>query len=269
MISILGVLRVLIYVIILAVLYLVFMKPQLLANIIIRNYPKNITVTLDKNYTTEYFRGFEVYHLNDTVYKPKTPVVVFITGGLFIMSNPEMALMQRLNRDCRIVTFNHPVRFKVDTNDIITFIYDLIKEHVFKRYKGVHKEGIIIMGHSAGSFYGAILTQLIRSNTNIPVHRFIAVNGFFGSTTTNVLLFKLMSLYYIERGLLYKLPERVPADEVVIISTRLDFLRESSEVYAAKNLVKLQLFDGDHHSVYKINRHESKSIIDFINTKLV
>lgn len=279
MISVLGVISIIVYLLLFTLMGVLVFHPQAVANVIIRNYPSALNdavvkasaaATSPAPFKVRKYRQSDVYTFNDETYERGSPLLVFISGGMFIMVRPELMAIQKFPSSRRIVTFTYPVRFKECTVDIVDYIRDLIVNYLPACYESDPPTKVYLMAHSAGAFYAIMLLQLMHdTNKKFPfdVVKFIGINGFYGSGTTKTLLFKVLSMCYVEKSLPYRVPASIvdKVNRVHIITTTDDFIRDSSETFALNNGLVAHVIKGDHTSLNKLTKPESAAMFEYIN----
>lgn len=273
MISIFSVISFIIYTTLCMCVAVLVWKPQLVANIIIRNYPSQLySDASDAEYVEHEYRDSKVYTYNDTGYEPGSPVIIYLNGGMFVMMSPELRALQEFTHRRRLVTFTHPVRFDAETRDIVEYIRDLIVNYIPTLYAKDPPKEYFIVAHSAGAFYAILMIRLINGSTkhdssNMYISRFIGINGFYGSSTTKFLMFKLLSVGYVEKDLPTPVPLSIASytDRIHVLTNTDDFIRDSSEAFAHNNGASLRVMPGDHTSLYTLSKPESVKMFEYLN----
>lgn len=274
----LNILSITVWCLFLFLLYTIVMKPQIIANFYKKIYPETVSVyNLDEFENlkiTPYKNDYKIYKFNDSTFASKTPVVVYVCGGVFVRSSPELKIVHEMSKkiqNLRIVAFTFPVRFSATTEEILAFMNELIFDYLMALYNDTRD--LIFVAHSSGAFFShrLIYDAIVAAQFN--VKKFIAINGFFGSNVTDNFLYKLASWYYVENYGKYKLKEDTVTAQMAtlmtLISNENDFLLAVNENMAKKNNIALKVFKGNHSTVSNINDEENPKMIEYITNAII
>lgn len=266
-----GLIKFVLLSVVMFVLFAVLVKPQIIANIYNKTYPEQFNpvdvTTLPDVKVVAYERDYKVYRFNESSADVDSPVVVFISGGFFVRSLPELDLLNRLSKRRAVVAFTYPVRFAHTIQQMRDYVRRVICDYVTV----VHPtKEVVLVAYSAGAFLALMFAQdNHEQQLGVRIVKFIGVNGFYGSDSVSSVLLKAPSLYYVQEWGRVRPPMRVHADRVHVLTTTRDFVRGSSERMASANLVTAETFDGDHVTFLKTNLPASAAMVDRVNHHLL
>lgn len=248
--------------------FVIIIKPQVLANVYIKYYPEIIsTYKIDdfKNLKViEYENKYKIYKFNEDTAEKNSPIVVFITGGFFVRSSPELKILSQITNKRILVTFNYPVLFDNTMTECYNFIKRVICDYITMVYP---TKDIILLSHSAGSFYSLLFDQdNHENNLKINIKKFIGVNGFYGNQSFSNFIYKLGSWYYLEKNSKLKLNSRINTKDCLVLTTTNDFLKTSSEYISKENNIKISVYEGNHTTFSDINDINNKTLLNTINS---
>lgn len=179
----------------------------------------------------------------------KTRVIVDIPGGAFIDANPNLTPFINMNLSYDVFSLEYPVLFDYTFEDSLKYLSNTLTFILDKIETEYPNAKITLFGHSAGAYFSALLINKFAAR----IDSFITINGYFGKSTISNEVLKVLDGVYltsITKKPKYEVAALSNNVDLFIVTSTNDFLKESSEYYAALNGIKAHVYTGGHGFFY-------------------
>lgn len=242
-------------------LYLIFYWPRDL----VKHFNKSISphivhfdYTLDKNIRVEEFGDdpkYKLFAIGSHV-NPNRSVIVFIPGGSFVRSEPDLSTLVELSENNNVITCNYPILFENSVTYTKSFL-DKFLTMVHERYPN---SKLTLIGLSAGAFYAA---QLLNDNKhNHYVERFVGVSGYYGRKYTNIFLLKWLDFLYLRE--LPPIQTPLSCEKIMLITGDVDMLKNDTIQFAKTLNITPNVYSGGHELFGNNTKSQHRQLISDI-----
>lgn len=242
-------------------IFIILLYPKFILNIFMENYDY-LTYTYnstDQTMSTYTYKGYEIFCFNEQSQNENEPICIYMTGGLFFYTKPEIAIVEQFSKDRLVYTFNYPSLSDHKVTEIDNFIMEIISDFIIPKHK--NRQFCLVLT-SAAAIYSFSICEKFKDL----IKKIITINGYFGYRSTSTFLFKMLSKIYLgsysDRNL--KITSNNNTEFHCLLNED-DFIKECSQSFANANTINVVKFPGDHFEFSKRNEN-SKEMIKYLNS---